>query len=70
MWSLDINENTPSYFEKVRIIHLHIITEKQRLEVMKRYRDYKLYCNDVQYPTELLDMIEQASIEKSYKTTR
>ena len=37
---------------------------------MKRYRDFKLYCNDVQSSTELLDMIEQASIEKSYKTTR
>ena len=37
---------------------------------MKRYRDYKLYCNDGQSPTELLYMIEQVSIEKSYKTTR
>ena len=37
---------------------------------MKRYRDYKLYCKDGQSPTELLDKIEQLSIEKSYKTTR
>lgn len=37
---------------------------------MKRYRDYKLYCNDGQNPTELLDMIEQVLIEKAYKTKR
>ena len=37
---------------------------------MKRYRDYKLYCKNGQSPTELLDKIEQVSIEKSYKTTR
>lgn len=37
---------------------------------MKRYRDFKFYCNDGQSPIALLDMIEQASIEKSYKTER
>lgn len=37
---------------------------------MKRYRDYKIYCNDRQSPIELLGMIEQVSIEKSYKTKR
>lgn len=37
---------------------------------MKRYRDYKLDCNEGQSPTELLDIVEQVSIEKSYKTKR
>ena len=32
---------------------------------MKRYRDYKLYCKNGQSPTELLDKIEQESIQEN-----